>query len=214
MIVKSLQGKLIVFDSPDHSGKSTIVNELYNDLINNNISAIKTFQPGDNDGDYNQVIKDMCKTKKYNLDPLTNLFAFMTDRSENTIKIKKYLDDGYTVLVDRWWYSTIAYQFHGKELLKKYSLEKEFAYKLNKLASHNLVPDYSFYLERNNITDKDDSKDLFETESDIFKNRVKEAYLNMVDNKELISIIVDDDINETKNRIVSYISNKEKLYGS
>jgi dTMP kinase len=209
-MIKALRGKLIVFEGIDHSGKSTIVNELYNDLLYRNIKTIKTFQPGDNDEDYNQTLKDMCKTKKYNLDPLTNLFAFMTDRSENTVKIKRYLNDGHTVLVDRWWYSTIAYQFHGKELLEKYSLDKEFAYRLNKLASHDLVPDYSFYLERKDITDKDDSKDLFETESNMFKKRVKEAYLNMVDNKELIPIVVDNDVNVTKSRIISYIFNKEK----
>jgi len=35
----------------------------------------------------------------------------------------------------------------------------------------------------------------------------------MVDNKELIPILVDNNINTTKNRIISYIFNKEKSHG-
>jgi len=153
------------------------------------------------------MIRDMCKTKKYDLNPVTNMFAFMLDRSENTIKIKKYLDNGYTVISDRFTSSTIAYQFHGKELLKKYNLNKEFAYWMNKLASHNLEPDYAFYLDRpkEKINDIDDTKDLFETESDKFKNRVEKAYLDMVSNKELIPIKVDDDPEVTLNRITKII---------
>jgi len=56
--IKALKGKLIVFEGIDHSGKSSIVKELYNDLLYHNVRVIKTFQPGDNDEDYNQKLID------------------------------------------------------------------------------------------------------------------------------------------------------------
>ncbi len=152
------------------------------------------------------MLHDMCKTKKYDLDPLSNLFAFLLDRSEHTSKkIIPNLENGVAVISDRYWYSTIAYQFYGKQLLEKYNLSMDLAYWMNKVASHNLTPYKAFYLNRAqelvNATE-DDNQDLFETESSLFKQRVKNGYKFLVSSGELQEIEVDSDPEVTLSRIV------------
>jgi len=117
-----IKGRLIVCEGTDHSGKTTIAEKMTSFLNKNGVSTIFTFQPGDiKFGPHASITRDFCTRKTYNLDPLSNLFAFLLDRSENTSKvIIPALKEGKTVIADRWWYSTIAYQFYGKQLIEKY----------------------------------------------------------------------------------------------
>lgn len=195
--MEKLKNLLICLEGQDHCGKSTVAKLLVNKLSDNNIPAIYTFQPGDNDAEYNSMLSDMCKTKKYDLDPLSNLFAFLLDRSEHTSKkIIPALKEGKTVICDRWWYSTIAYQFYGKQLLEKYDLSVDFAYWMNRVASHNLKPHYAFFLKRpQKLIDQtpDNAQDLFETETQKFKERVKQGYEFLIQQGDLTPITVDPD---------------------
>lgn len=206
MSLEKIKNKLLVLEGEDHSGKSTVGKLLVEKLNKQDISAIYAFQPGDNDGDYNQVINDMCKTKKYDLDPLSNLFAFLLDRSEHTSKkVIPALESGKTVVCDRWWYSTIAYQFHGKELLQRFQLSEDFAYWMNRVASHNIKPHYSFYLEREQeLIDSEENTalDLFENETNTFKSRVHSAYIKMVAQGDLTLVKVSNDPETTIQRIL------------
>jgi len=151
----------------------------------------------------------MCKTKKYDLHPMTNLFAFLLDRSEHVAKkIIPALQDGKVVISDRFWQSTIAYQFYGKQLLEKYELSRDFAYWMNTVASHNVKPHHAFFLQRPQElvdADQDDEKDLFETESDKFKQRVKDGYDSLVKSGELQIINVDPDPMITLENIIKHI---------
>lgn len=209
MDLEKCRNKLLVLDSQDHSGKSTVAKLLVEKLNNANIPAIYTFQPGDNDAPFNSMLSDMCKTKKYDLDPLSNLFAFLLDRSEHTSKkIIPALQEGKAVICDRYWYSTIAYQFYGKELLKKYDLSVDFAFWMNKVASHNVKPHHAFFLQRPqeliNST-QDNVQDLFETETFLFKERVKAGYDFLIQQGELQVVNVDPDPEITLQNILALV---------
>lgn len=207
-MLEEWKNKLLVFEAQDHSGKTTLAKKLNEHLNENNIKSVYTFQPGDIQyGQHAEILNNLCKKKTYNLDPLSNLFAFLLDRSENTSKFAiKKLEEGYTVISDRWWYSTIAYQFYGKQLLEKYNMDLTFAYWMNKLASHNLEPDKVFYLVREQMkveNDENDPTDLFESANKEFKNRVKQGYEHQFElNQNFIKIEVDDDIDVTLKRIL------------
>ena len=209
MNIENFRNKLIVFESPDHSGKTTITPLLTNYLNNNGIPTIATKQPGDlNYGGHAEIMHSLAKDKKHNLDPLTGLFVFLADRSENTSKIiEPALIKGFSVVCDRYWYSTIAYQFFGKQLLEKYNLNIEFAEWMNKVASHSVEPDIVFYFNRPDELIKttiDNQNDTFETESDKFKQRVKKAYLMMCEKYKFNIINVDPDPQITLERILNY----------
>jgi thymidylate kinase len=77
---------------------------------------------------------------------------------------------------------------------------------MNKLASHYLEPSAVFYFERAQDridSTESDMHDLFESESDAFKRRVREAYHRMAQTDPLFKTIqVDEDSQVTLNRVL------------
>ncbi len=208
MNLEKWRNRLIVFEGWDGVGKSLQSKKLTDYLNENYIPAVATFQPGDRRyGPHAEILHDMCKGKEYDLSPLANLFAFLTDRAEHTAKVvKPHLERGYTVISDRWWYSTIAYQFYGKQLLDTYGIDEDTAYEINDAASMHLKVDLSILLVRDSkiaAEAANNEKDVFESETDTFKERVKNAYLKMelLGHFERVEI-VEGDIDATFRRIL------------
>ena len=207
-----LRNKTIVLEGEDHSGKTTIGKMLVDFLNQNCIPAVFTFQPGDTQfGEHANITRDFCTKKTYDLDPLSNFFAFLMDRSENTSKVViPALREGKTVVADRWWYSTIAYQFYGKELLKKFNLDLEFCRWMNFLASHFVKPDIALFFSRDREAmskTSDDPNDIFETEKIEFKQRVKMAYDVMIQSDSVFEIVEVDN-----NESVTLTKTIRKIY--
>ena len=208
-MIENFKNKLIVFEGVDHSGKSTLAKALYDRLTKSGIDTILTKQPGDAPGELGVLTRSLCIDKKWGLNPVSNLFSFLLDRSEHISKvIIPALTNGKTVVCDRWGYSTIAYQFYGKELIRKYNLSDDFASTLNSFASFNLDPDVVFFIERdiNNIKkEKNDDFDQFETESDLFKDRVNKAYYKLLEENNDLFVdikVLENDIEGTLNLIL------------
>lgn len=206
---EKFKGKLIVFEKPaDHSGGTTLAKALCNRLIEEGQDVIFTKQPGDAPGDLGVLTRSLCIDKRWNLHPLSNLFAFLLDRAEHTSKIiQPALDAKKTIICDRWWYSTIAYQFAGKQLFEKFELNQEFAFWMNRVASMNIEPDVVFFIERDQQkveTEKNTESDQFETASREFKQRVKEAYYNMANSDPLFKriMVIENDIPATLEKIL------------
>ena len=201
--IDKFRNKLIVFCGIDHCGKSTLAKSLYDKLSYNGIDVVLTKQPGDAPGELGSLTRSLCIDKKWNLNPLSNMFAFLLDRAEHTSKvIQPALEAGKTVICDRYWYSTIAYQFYGKQLLEKYNLNEEFAFWMNRVASMNIEPNVVFFIEREAKkvqAEKDNENDQFETASREFKLRVDQAYNKMADADPLFRRIkvVENDIPAT-----------------
>ncbi len=180
--LERFRNKLIVFEGYDKTGKSSVAKLLADTLESEGIPTTFTFQPGDTAwGTDAAIMRSMRIDKRHNLHPLSNLFAFLLDRTEQVDKIVlPALNEGKTVISDRWWYSTIAYQFYGKQLMSKFLLSKEFAYWMNSIASLSKVPDVVFYFpEALNVRRAIDINDQFETAGNSFGSRVKDAYEDM-----------------------------------
>jgi dTMP kinase len=203
-----LKNKLVVMESEDHGGKSTISKILNNLLNSNGIPSIYTFQPGDLAyGEHASLICKLCKSKEYQLDTLANFFAFLLDRAENTAKIIiPALESGKTVISDRYWFSSYCYQYIGKQLKQKFSLTDDFFQTLNTLASHFIEPDMVFYFKRSQTdieNTKDDNKDLFESESYQFKKRVHDAYQDLIIKYNFKVLEVDNNPEITLQRLIT-----------
>jgi len=206
--------KLIVLEGEDHSTKTTIGNQLNYILNDHGINSIYTFQPGGNwDKELAPQFRAYCKDKKYNFDDLTILFLFLADRSEHTKKlIIPSLDEGKTVICDRYWFSTIAFQFWGNELLFKYTMNEDFAYWMNRLASHYCTPDYSLLINREQSEIqkvKNDVNDIYETKDSSFKKRVHDGYQQLVNDGLLNKVnIIENDIEGTVQKVINFIEEK------
>ena len=209
-IYEKFRGKLLTFESAaDHSGKTTLAEALYKRLTDEGLDVVLTKQPGDVPGELGTLTRSLCIDKKWDLHPMANLFAFLMDRTENTAKVvEPALAAGKTVICDRWYYSTIAYQFYGKQLMEKYHLNKQFAYWMNRVASLNREPDVVYFIERDQAAVErtpDSSWDQFETASYDFKLRVRKAYYDMAKENDLFRRIqvIEGDVPGTLEKVLN-----------
>src|SRR5208337_2047886 len=182
--LEKFRNRLIVMEGGDENGKSTIAQLLVKKLNDSNIPTLLTFQPGDfNYGVLAPIMRSLCKDKRWNLHPLSNMYAFYLDRIEQMDKvIIPALKEGKAVVSDRFWFSTDAYQYHGKEIMKDYNMPKEVADWFSRNSEMGHSPDVVYYFpekivkplgERKSDTGKND---LFETAGSSFEARVHEAY--------------------------------------
>ena len=119
-----MDGKLIVLEGIDGSGKSSSGIALTDTLNNMGIKSIYTFEP--THAYYGSKLRESMFSK--DLNPEEELSLFIADRKEH-IKhmIKPAIDDGYVIVLDRYMYSSIAYQ--GAKGIDKdyiYNLHKDF----------------------------------------------------------------------------------------
>ena len=205
----NLKNKLIVFEGKDSSGKSSVAQLLNKHLNDNGISSILTFQPGDTRwGTDATIMRSLCKDKRHNLHPLSNFFAFLLDRTEVTDKVvNPHLDKGYTVISDRWHYSTVAYQLYGKELIDKYQMPKDVLTWLNDLAIQSREPDVVVYFpEKLEVYREDDINDQFENTKESFFGRVHNAYEEMAKDRRWIRVHPEDSEEETFEKVLEMLN--------
>jgi dTMP kinase len=118
--------------------------------------------------------------------PLSELFLFLADRAHHVATvIEPSLRDGVTVLCDRFFYSTIAFQGYGRGLDCQRLLE------LNRLATNDLRPDLVILLDlpvedalrraqhRNSVDGAE--RDSFEAEELAFHERVRGGFLALAE---------------------------------
>ncbi|EMI18409.1 thymidylate kinase [Rhodopirellula maiorica SM1] len=103
----SSRGVFIVIDGIDGAGKSTQVQRLCDSLRTQGFRVTQSREP--TDGQWGKMIRNSATTGRLSLDE--ELRAFVEDRREHvSTLIQPALADGQIVIVDRYFYSTVAYQ--------------------------------------------------------------------------------------------------------
>jgi len=198
--IEVYRNKLIVFEGGDQSGK-TSVGKLFNKYLNDNgIESVFTYQPGDTEyGTHAVLMRSLCKDKRFELHPLANFFAFQLDRVEQTSKvIQPALNEGKTVISDRWNYSTYAYQLYGQELLKTTNMPIDVAEWLLTTATVCREPEIVFYFPHKiNVVRDDDPNDNFDGKESTFFNRVHEAYESLAKRYNWIRVLPGNSAEDT-----------------
>lgn len=165
---------LISFEGIDGCGKSTQIELLKEYLNNQNLSFSIFREPG------GTVISEKIRTlllhDSNEMNAVTELLLFSAARSQLiTEKVIPLLKKGEIVILDRYFDSTTAYQGYGRQSAALNSIKN-----LNRLASHQAVPDLTFYLkidptEAAKRTEKLD-KDRMERAGLEFFSRVSSGY--------------------------------------
>jgi dTMP kinase len=102
------KGLLVVFEGIDGSGKSTQARRLVRKLRALGYEVVSLREP--TRGKWGRAIKRLAKTEG-SLTPDEELDLFVRDRGENVQKsIKPALAAGNIVILDRYYFSTVAYQ--------------------------------------------------------------------------------------------------------
>lgn len=194
-----IKGLFVTFEGLEGCGKSTQVKMLFHFLNKKGIPVMETKEPGGTKiGD--EIRKILLDQKNNGMDYKAEMLLFLASRSENVrLNIIPALKKGETVLSDRFFDSTTAYQGYGR------GIDIDTINNLNHLVVGKAVPDLTFILDiEPNIglkrsTSFSDSREIrFEEEfiskkiinGKLFLDRVRDGYYQIAkDNAKRIKLI-------------------------
>jgi dTMP kinase len=131
----------ITLEGPDGCGKSTQVRLLAEHLRTLGLDVLQTREPGGTaiSDQIRQVLTDLSNTPMH---PRTEILLFSASRAQLCHEIiRPHLQAGGTVLSDRFFDSTFAYQGYG------HRLDLEALRAITVFATGGLVPDITFLLD-------------------------------------------------------------------
>ncbi len=175
-----MRGYFITFEGIEGAGKSTQSVMLHNYLIEKNKKVILTKEPGGTETG-KKIRQILLSHSDEIFPPLAELFLYEADRNfhiHNLIKPK--IDQGYTVICDRFTDSTLAYQGYAR------GLDIDFVKEINSIASEGIKPDITFLidipveegLKRIQIIRE---KDRIEKEEIDFHKKLREGFLKIAE---------------------------------
>ena len=129
-------GAFIAIEGIDGAGKTTQAKMLCKALNNNGYEAIYLREP--TDGEYGKEIRALALEGRHEITPYREFELFLKDREEDVEKnIRPALEAGKVVIIDRYFYSSIAYQ-------GALGLDMEFINEENREIA--ITPDIMIYL--------------------------------------------------------------------
>lgn len=164
----------IVFEGGDGAGKSTQARALLRRLRRRSLPAILTREPGGTP--LGESLRRLLKTRE-GITPKSELFLFAAARSQLVRQvIRPALQNGITVICDRFSASTVAYQGYGR------GLELDLVAGTNLTATEGLTPDLTILLDlplsAGTARKAGLHGDHFDTAPKDFQERVREGYLS------------------------------------
>lgn len=176
--MKMKKNLFIAFEGIDGSGKSTQVKLLTDSLKKAGHKVYSTFEP--TDSPIGSVIRNIFK-HRIEADHRVIAGLFVADRLDHLLNktngILKKLEDGYTVITDRYYFSSYAY--HGTHMSLDWVIEA------NSLSADLLRPDLNIYIDispdisMKRLTNGRSSIELYETKENLKNVRAK--YLEAIE---------------------------------
>lgn len=130
-------GKFIIAEGMDFAGKTATLNKL-KEIYGSDDTVVFTREPGGLDNPISEDVRNLVLNGP-DMDATTEAYLFAASRAEHTKRIKKLLDQGKTVICDRFIYSSLYYQ----GIMKGVGHKKVF--NLNKEALNGVEPDLIFF---------------------------------------------------------------------
>ena len=178
----------ITFEGPDGSGKSTIIQKVYDYLIENNYDVIKTREPGGSP--IAEKIRNLIlDTENTSMGYRTEALLYAASRAQHVEEtILPALNENKIVLCDRFLISSLAYQGVGR------GLGIENVRNINDFAINGVFPDFILFFDVDPITTLKrksslDTADRLEKEGNNFHERVYNGYKEILNSEKNIEII-------------------------
>lgn len=190
------KGKFIVFEGGEGSGKTTMIELIYNLLIENGIDCIKTREPGGIkiSEDIRSIILDKNNTA---MDGRTEALLYAAARRQHLVeKVIPALESNKVVLCDRFIYSSLAYQGYAREI------GLQDVYMINKFAIEDFMPDLNILFDLNpevglQRINKSKSREInrLDLEKIDFHNKVREGYKTLAQDEKNNIVIINAEKN-------------------
>ena len=173
--------RFITFEGIDGSGKSTQARLLADYLSGKGIKVFFTKEPGE--GKLGEAIRtEILDRRDIEIDPYAELCLFCADRAQHVRElILPKLEDGYTVICDRYYDSTLAYQGSGREL------DPDLVFRIAMASSLGVEPDVTFFLSIPveqallRLKDREKERNKMDEEPFEFHSRVDEGYRELIE---------------------------------
>ena len=201
----------ITFEGPDGSGKSTIIQKVYDYLIENDYEVIKTREPGGSP--IAEKIRDLIlDTENTKMGYRTEALLYAASRAQHVEEtILPALNENKIVLCDRFLISSLAYQGVGRDL------GIENVRKINEFAINGVFPDFVLFFDVGPITTLKrksslDTADRLEKEGNNFHERVYNGYKQILNSEKDIEIIdATQSIEDVFNQCINVLKRRNVL---
>lgn len=203
------QGKYVVIEGTDGSGKSTIGAEVIKRLEAEGIAVWAVHEPGSTP--IGEAIRTIVKDASLERSPLTELLLFTAARAELAEVIKQKLDAGAWVVSSRNYLSSVVYQGAVR------GLGMDFVQKV----CDDLLPDFYLKPDLTVIVDIDANlavkrrlardgnkanRDAFESQDEAFQRKLVEAYRQVAAKHHLPLINGDNAVEQVADEVHSLVS--------
>lgn len=209
------RGKFIVFEGIDGSGKSTQIKLLSKKLAQRGVKCRETLEP--TYGMVGGVLHDIL-SGKISADPKVTASLFVADRLDHILNendgVLKDIENGETVICDRYYFSSYAYQ--------SVEVPRDWVISANRLAFETLRPDCTIFIDisadtaMERISNNRDNIELYETKERL--SAVRDGYFSafeLMKNEEKIFVVDGNrSIEEIADEIEKFVINEiflEKL---
>ena len=198
----------ISFEGLDFSGKSTQIKLLTASLQNIGRDVMLIREPGGTV--ISEKIRSLLLDKNHmKMTDVCEVLLYSAARHQLVSeKIQPALKKGIFVIADRYVDSTTAYQGYGRQI------PMPFIKQLNMIATEDLMPSITFYLDINMDTLNKRKKtsgtemDRLESQKDLFYERIRKGYLKIADKERSRIVILDGtfSVEQLKKEIWEFVS--------
>lgn len=208
MYNKGMDGKLIVFEGPDGSGKTTVLDRVYKKLSKDGYHIYKFREPGGTE--ISEKIRNIILDNN-NLEMSYRCEALLYASSRAQLvdqKIRPLLNDGAIILCDRFVLSSMLYQGIGR------GLGIEEVKSINDFAIGDISADLTLFLNIDyktalNRKRKNFVTDRLENEAYSFHKKTYDGYIKLskMYEDEIVSIDANEDLDTVVNSCLEIINN-------
>jgi dTMP kinase len=204
----------ITFEGIEGSGKTTQIRHAAEFLKQKGMECVITREPGGTATGL-KIRAILLDPESRGMDPSAELLLYMADRAEHINRVvKPSLSDGKTVLCDRYFDATVAYQGYAR------GLEIDFLKRLHSLVINDLKPDRTILLDLPPETGLERAwkqikegkraglETRFEKEELAFHDKVRNGYLELASREPERFTVIDaaGSEEEVRNKIIRALS--------
>ena len=187
---------LIIFEGVEGTGKTTHINYVANYLSKIKKKFIKIREPGGSNN--SEKIRKLLLNSKSNFNNKTDLLLYLAARSENVEKIISKYYKKRIIIIDRFIYSTLAYQHYGM------GINKILINNINSFLLNGIKPDFTFInkvSKKNLIKRLKDRKikNRYDKFNYSFYKKVQNGFLKLAKNNKNC-IIINSDLSLKENK--------------